>query len=532
MYDEESTSNINNNLSTECPMDLTQDQTNISLPNVYNNPSIEWFADFIQGDEDQTNNSLSTEWPMDMTQDQTNINLPNVYNNPFIEWASCFSQDQTNNNLPIEWSTDFTNNNSFIEWNTGFTQYQINTSLLNIHNNSIIELSAGITRNYEDQTNHNQSMNLTTRFTQDQTNTRLLNVYNTEIIQHREGQINNLQQHDTKSVKKNEHPVSLISRHKKRKICKKYNNIKVLYDENSNQCRDCYGASLCVLSGNKLIDDFIESSQTSYGSCKSKSKLEFIPYEQFTNIEYLAKGGFSVIYKATWVDGPITLWKKLRLLHRISEGLDLMDLREMIHHDLHSGNILIKQDGFPTIADLGISKPIDDSSDNNAVYGVIPYVAPEVLKGEKFTHASDIYSFAMIIWEVISGCRPFSDRKHDEFLILDIINGLRPKIPINIPQELVDLMEICWHQDPEKRKLHKRYNYTLKKYVDWLKDLIMKVEKGEIKFPENESTNILQTKINEQAIYSSRSLTPLISKALNLQTDDDSKAIEFDINKL
>ncbi|RIB19361.1 kinase-like domain-containing protein, partial [Gigaspora rosea] len=142
--------------------------------------------------------------------------------------------------------------------------------------------------------------------------------------------------------------------------------------------------------------------------------------------------------------------EKLKLLYKISIGLNLIHQRKIIHRDLHSGNILISQNSEPAIADLGISKPVNESSDS--IYGIIPYIAPEVFKERKFTEYSDIYSFGMIIWEVISGCRPFSDRKHDEYLILDILDGHRPKIPTNIPHELVEFMEICWHQDPKKRE--------------------------------------------------------------------------------
>ncbi|RIB27565.1 kinase-like domain-containing protein [Gigaspora rosea] len=347
-------------------------------------------------------------------------------------------------------------------------------------------------------------------------------------------QINTLQQqYNTKLVKENERPTSLVSRHSKRQ-CKKCNRKKILYDKNSDQCRNCFKVTLRVLSGNKIIDDFIELTQTSYGCLTRKSKLEFIPYEQFTNIKYLAKGGFSVIYKATWIDGPITGWnskkqkqirksnynvvlkclnnsekmdsdclyensynygsvihrylgitqdpkaknyimvieyaqnrdlhyflnkaialswlEKLNLLRTIAKGLDSLHYYlNFIHRDLHSGNILIDEADGPTIADLGLSKPMNGSSDKNAIYGVIPYVAPEVLKGGKFTTKSDIYSFGMIIWEVINGCRPFSDRKHDEYLILDILDGLHPKIPSNIPQDLIELINRCWHSNPEKR---------------------------------------------------------------------------------
>ncbi|RIB19584.1 hypothetical protein C2G38_2015748 [Gigaspora rosea] len=142
----------------------------------------------------------------------------------------------------------------------------------------------------------------------------------------------------------------------------------------------------------------------------------------------------------------------------------------------------------------------------------------------------------MIIWEVITGYRPFSDREHDELLILDILNGLRPKIPANVPQDLIKLIEQCWHQDPEKRKFiiapeeKKTISQLEKKYIEreklWnggnlgseLVELVRKAETGAIKFPENRDTSILTNKINNQAIYSSRPLTPLISKALTLQS--------------
>ncbi|CAG8775967.1 7108_t:CDS:1, partial [Gigaspora rosea] len=90
-----------------------------------------------------------------------------------------------------------------------------------------------------------------------------------------------------------------------------------------------------------------------------------------------------------------------------------------------------------------------------------------------------------------------------------ILDGLCPKIPINIPQELVKLMERCWHRDPKKR---------INNLKNELMYLILKAESGEIKFPENDDTNISPTKINDQAIYSSRPLTLLIKKALTLQS--------------
>ncbi|RIB28183.1 kinase-like domain-containing protein [Gigaspora rosea] len=420
-----------------------------------------------------------------------------------------YLQSKIINSLTIiynEENTPKVYNNLYMEYNANFSQSQTNISLLNGYNNSSKERSENLTLDHENQTN------------------------NAEITQDCEEQINLLQQqYNAKSVEENEHLTSL---------------------------------------------------------------LEFIPYEQFTNIKYLAKGEFSVIYKAMWVDGPITRWnfkkknynrkgnyevvlkclnnsekmdsnclnelknflicknshhlanyastihqyygitqdpktnmmvikfaqnrdlhyfvnktnalswlEKLNLLNTIALGLlKLHRDFKLIHSDLHSGNILIDETGEPTIADLGLSKPMDASSDKNAIYGVIPYVAPEVLKGGKFTKQSDIYSFGMIIWEVISGCRPFSDH-------------------------LVELMNRCWESDPAKRHLDadpaKSYLNTTNIFLDIKSrffNLIDKAKRGEIKFPENMDAKASPTEINEQAIYSSRLLNPFISEALTIRS--------------
>ncbi|CAB5362723.1 unnamed protein product [Rhizophagus irregularis] len=59
-------------------------------------------------------------------------------------------------------------------------------------------------------------------------------------------------------------------------------------------------------SGSKIIDDFIRHTQINY--VRKEGKLEFIPYDQFKNLEFIAEGGFSKIYKGIWKDGPISKW--------------------------------------------------------------------------------------------------------------------------------------------------------------------------------------------------------------------------------
>src|SRR5207247_2555284 len=125
--------------------------------------------------------------------------------------------------------------------------------------------------------------------------------------------------------------------------------------------------------------------------------------------------------------------------------------------DYHSGNIFIKatkkESAISAITgDFGISKSaIESLDDDNEIYGIIPYVAPEVFQGQKYTKASDIYSFGMIMWELMTGRRPFWDKSHDTDLIIEICDGLRPPIVTNAPEGYIELMQKCWHSDPKER---------------------------------------------------------------------------------
>jgi len=92
---------------------------------------------------------------------------------------------------------------------------------------------------------------------------------------------------------------------------------------------------------------------------------------------------------------------------------------QICNRDLYSGNILYgnSSNKHPVvISDLGISKSSMDNDDDE-IYGIIPYIAPEILQEKEYTTASDIYSFGMIMWELMTGRKPFWDQDHDEELI-------------------------------------------------------------------------------------------------------------------
>jgi hypothetical protein len=90
-------------------------------------------------------------------------------------------------------------------------------------------------------------------------------------------------------------------------LCNECNQKREFLDESHQVCHICYKAKTVYKpSRNKVIDDFIRHTLT-YGN-KITGRMEFVPYNRFKDIEFLAEGGFSKVYKATWIDGPFHKW--------------------------------------------------------------------------------------------------------------------------------------------------------------------------------------------------------------------------------
>ncbi|KAG9298421.1 hypothetical protein G9A89_008685 [Geosiphon pyriformis] len=211
---------------------------------------------------------------------------------------------------------------------------------------------------------------------------------------------------------------------------------------------------------------------------------------------------------------------KLKIASYIAHGLCTIHSSGMVHRDLHSGNILQLSKNIVTIGDLGLCQSVNNNeattTEEKKIYGVIPYIPPEVLRGEKFTSAGDIYSFAMLLWELATGKPPFHDRSHDHLLIMDILNGKRPEItyPL-IPPCIAKLIEKCWDVNPENRLNAWEVYSNLGKFLssrssfssDFIESNKCVREMLENESTTNYSTTTTSTRIHPGAVYTSRLLT-------------------------
>ncbi|RIB10834.1 kinase-like domain-containing protein [Gigaspora rosea] len=151
-------------------------------------------------------------------------------------------------------------------------------------------------------------------------------------------------------------------------------------------------------------------------------------------------------------------WKdKLNLLQCIASDLHIIHYNDLIHRDLHSGNILLNSFKSAYIADLGLSitANIALKSKSDGICGVLPYIAPEVLNEHLYTKASDIYSFGIIMWEILYGKPvPFelkSKLQSELKFQIQVCNGLRPHIYDNTAKCYANLMMKCWNINPNER---------------------------------------------------------------------------------
>jgi|SRR6185437_2271951 len=139
---------------------------------------------------------------------------------------------------------------------------------------------------------------------------------------------------------------------------------------------------------------------------------------------------------------------KLRQLFTTAVGLHSIHQANLIHQDFHPGNVLNSLQSnnqvLSLISDLGLSRPADVAKESGKIYGVLPYIAPEVIREKNYTQTSDVYSFGMIAYEILSGLPPFLERDYNIHLTLDICNGLRPNLEkVIAPQLLKDLVSRC-----------------------------------------------------------------------------------------
>ncbi|XP_066548567.1 ephrin type-A receptor 7 isoform X2 [Amia ocellicauda] len=170
-------------------------------------------------------------------------------------------------------------------------------------------------------------------------------------------------------------------------------------------------------------------------------------------IEYMENGALDAFLRKH--DGQFTVIQLVGMLRGIAAGMRYLSDMGYVHRDLAARNILVNSNLVCKVSDFGLSRVIDD--DPEAVYtttgGKIPvrWTAPEAIQYRKFTSASDVWSYGIVMWEVMSyGERPYWDMSNQD-VIKAIEEGYRLPAPMDCPPGLHQLMLDCWQKDRGER---------------------------------------------------------------------------------
>lgn len=136
---------------------------------------------------------------------------------------------------------------------------------------------------------------------------------------------------------------------------------------------------------------------------------------------------------------------------RIARAVDYLHQRSIIHRDMKSANVLLGEDFKPQLTDFGTSKLALGQQHMTNMVGTLAWMAPEVFETTVYSQKADVYSFAMILFELFMGEQPFAN-VHSFALPGEVMKGIRPQInKALVPKPIARIIKACWQANPAKR---------------------------------------------------------------------------------
>lgn len=229
--------------------------------------------------------------------------------------------------------------------------------------------------------------------------------------------------------------------------------LKDLQDDNAQYQEFLQEVSIMRKVRHKNVVQFI-------GACTRKPNLCIV-------FEYMSGGS---VYDFIRREGPFKISQVLKIAVEVARGMDYLHQRRIIHRDLKAANILMDDNHNVKIADFGVARIIEASGHMTAETGTYRWMAPEVIEHKPYDEKADVFSFAVVLWELLTCKVPYSDMTPLQAAVGVVQKGLRPPIPPQSPPALNQIMEACWDSSPAHRPTFKELTPRLQQLFEMAKE--------------------------------------------------------------
>jgi serine/threonine protein kinase len=150
---------------------------------------------------------------------------------------------------------------------------------------------------------------------------------------------------------------------------------------------------------------------------------------------------------------PLKQPQLLRLALGVALGMDYLHKVNVVHRDLKTANLLMDENEVVKVADFGVARvKSTDGSQMTAETGTYRWMAPEVIAHQHYSHKCDVFSYGILLWELVSGGDiPYSGYTPLQAAVGVVQRGLRPTIPATCHPVVAQVMQYCWQPDPNAR---------------------------------------------------------------------------------
>jgi tetratricopeptide (TPR) repeat protein/tRNA A-37 threonylcarbamoyl transferase component Bud32 len=183
-------------------------------------------------------------------------------------------------------------------------------------------------------------------------------------------------------------------------------------------------------------------------------EIDEVEGECFISMEYIE--GKSI--KELVEEKGLSIEEILKIAIQIAEGLSRAHQKDIVHRDIKSDNIMFTPDGLAKIMDFGLAKlkGVTKLTKTGSTLGTLQYMSPEQAQGQEVDHRSDIFSFGVILYELITSQLPFKG-DHEPAIIYSIMNETPEPLTrykANVPEGLQRIVEKAMAKDRRERYQH------------------------------------------------------------------------------